>query len=149
MAKNEKEKFRKCVVCKIKPASPRYSKCHSCIKRKSIERDPVRYCFINLKANAKKRGKEFTLTLEFFRQFCRATNYIQNKGTTSESYSIDRIDNEKGYTPDNIRILTLSDNSKKHTKKLVFDWERTKDFTVISLSPIPDSEQIFYHLANL
>jgi hypothetical protein len=103
--------------------------CSTCRSRKSRQKNPVKYCYNNLKHNAKRRGIEFALTLEEFIQFCHETNYLAGKGRTKASYSIDRIDNNKGYTLDNIRVITLSENSKKGNKKLEYDW-RTKTATV-------------------
>lgn len=96
--------------------------CSTCRARKWRERNPVKYCYSNLKSNSKRRGIEFELTYEEFVQFCYATNYIAGKGRTKTSYSIDRIDNTKGYTLDNIRILTVSENARKGDKNLVYDW---------------------------
>ena len=72
------------------------------------------YC--NLKANAKRRGKEFSLTFEQFRDFAIKTDYHQKKGVEKESFHIDRIDEEKGYSIDNIQVLTNSQNVKKYVK---------------------------------
>ena len=92
--------------------------CHKHRKRFQKENNPIAYCFNLLKCNAKRRGKDFSLTLEQFTQFCAETNYIELKGKTGKSASIDRIDHLKGYHIDNIQILSLSDNSKKqHTDK--------------------------------
>ena len=66
---------------------------------------PLEYAYQTTKDNAKRRGKEFTLTLEQFKRFCRKTNYITGKGRTKTSYSIDRIENHKGYTINNTRWL--------------------------------------------
>ena len=66
--------------------------------------------------NAKRRGKEFTITLEEFTQFCKETNYIAGAGRSSASYHIDRIDETKGYSIDNIQTLTNAENSKKYLK---------------------------------
>ena len=90
---------------------------------------PLEYAYQTTKDNAKRRGKEFTLTLEQFKRFCRKTNYITGKGRTKTSYSIDRIENHKGYTINNIQILPLSENSKKGCKVLEYDW-RTRTATV-------------------
>lgn len=68
-----------------------------------------------MRSNAKRRNKVFTLTLEQFKQFCEETDYINKRGKTGKSASIDRIDNNKGYEIGNIRILTLSENSAKWT----------------------------------
>lgn len=78
----------------------------------------VKYSYSNLKSNAKRRGKEFTLTLEEFEKFAIETEYIWKKGKTGKSLSIDRKDNTKGYTLENIRAISLSENSKKFTKQL-------------------------------
>lgn len=115
--------------------------------RRYRAKNPIRYAYHNLKSNSKRRGKEFDLTFEQFKEFCYKTNYIQGKGITKDSYSIDRKDNDKGYTIDNIRILTVSENSKKGNKQLVFDWdyeERRGYFKVTQYtSPEPDPENPF------
>jgi hypothetical protein len=71
------------------------------------------YTYSLLKQNAKMRGKEFTLTLDEFKQLCIETNYLELKGKNKKSASIDRIGHKKGYSFDNIQILTLSANSQK------------------------------------
>lgn len=97
--------------------------CTTCHVRNHRKKDPIRYAYQTLKDNSKRRGKEFTLTLEEFKTFCVHTDYITGKGKSKESYSIDRVDNTKGYTIDNIRVITLSENSKKKTKILEYDYE--------------------------
>jgi hypothetical protein len=74
---------------------------------------PFKYAYTTLKCNAKRRGKEFTLTLYEFICFCHETNYIGYKGKKGTCLSIDRIDQNKGYTFDNIQPLSLSENTKK------------------------------------
>ena len=71
------------------------------------------YFYTKLKANAKQRGKEFTLTKEEFEAFCNETKYLELKGKSADSYTIDRIDASKGYSIDNIQILTLRANGLK------------------------------------
>ena len=97
--------------CRNEPA-PRRSICHKCKSRREKENNPAFYYYNLLRCNAKRRGKEFILTLTEFKQFCEETNYIQLKGKTSKSMSIDRINSSKGYSIDNIRVLSLSENSK-------------------------------------
>jgi hypothetical protein len=132
----------KCPCCRKKPVAPHRKLCWSCIKKQFAESDPVRYCYVVLKNNAKRRGKKFTISLSFFRKFCTATDYIQNKGKTSQSYSIDRIDNAKGYTKDNIRILSLSENSRKHTKKLSYDWQHKT--AIVIPAEDTDNDQTYF-----
>jgi hypothetical protein len=104
-------------------------------------KDPLRYSYLNLKHNAKRRGKAFELSFEDFKAFCRETNYLAGKGKTITSYSIDRIDNDKGYVLGNIRILSVSDNAKKGTKKLEYDY-RTKQAWVWEIKPIENMDDM-------
>lgn len=66
-----------------------------------------------LRDNAKRRGKIFELTFEQFETFAIKTQYYKKKGIYSDNYHIDRIDESKGYTIDNIQVLTNSANIKK------------------------------------
>ncbi len=74
------------------------------------EKNPIRYAYHTLKGNAKRRNKEFYLTYSQFRNFCNETGYIEMKGKSATSFSIDRINCEQGYHINNIRVLTLSSN---------------------------------------
>jgi hypothetical protein len=96
----------------------------------------MRYAYDVLKMNAKRRKKPFTITFEYFEKFCIETNYIAGKGRSRKSYSVDRIRNELGYVPGNLRVLTLEDNARKATRKTIlsYDWE-TK-FASIYFTPI-------------
>ena len=114
-----KKPKRKCTTpyCRNK-TTEKY--CHRCKKRIDRERYPERAAYQHLKDNAKRRGKEFDLTFEQFKQFAIETEYITKKGKKKHSLSIDRRDNDKGYTIDNIQVLTLSQNSRK---KIYFDYD--------------------------
>lgn len=87
--------------------------CHACRTKKYRNKYPLRYAYSALKNNAKRRGKQFTLTYAQFAKFCKDTGYIEKKGTSSYCLSVDRIDSEKGYSIDNIRAITVSENSKR------------------------------------
>lgn len=84
----------------------------------------MRYAFITLRNNCKRRGIEFELSFEQFETFAQATRYIAGKGRSKDSYTIDRIDNTKGYVIGNIRVISKSENSKKGTKRLIYDWRQ-------------------------
>lgn len=118
-----------CSVCNSRPRRAKSSKCHTCESRLKRDRDRVKYAFNTLRSNAKRRGHGFDLTLEQFRNFAIETDYIVNKGKTATSYSIDRRENDKGYTLDNIQIMTLADNSRKHTKRVVYEPETRQFYT--------------------
>lgn len=88
--------------------------CYACQKRRYREKNPLRSSFQNLKDNAKRRGKEFSLSFDEFKKFAVKTGYINRKGKSKEGLHIDRIDVNKGYCIDNIQVLTNSDNVKKY-----------------------------------
>lgn len=125
-----------CTVCNKNPPFRKRRQCNTCVSRLHRAKHRVKYAFDTLKSNAKRRGHGFDLTLEQFEKWCVATDYIVGKGKTTESFSVDRIDNNKGYTLDNIRVLSLRDNSRKHTKQVVFE-PMTRTFYTATL---PDDE---------
>lgn len=75
---------------------------------------PIRAAYHTLKYNARRRGKEFTLTLEQFTEFAVETKLLTKRGVKATSYTIDRIDTSKGYTMDNIQVMTRRANSIKN-----------------------------------
>lgn len=87
--------------------------CAKHYKRLRRWKDPVAYAYSVTKCNARRRGKDFDISLEDWRTFCAATGYVEAKGRKASAASIDRIDNSRGYTLDNIRVISLSDNSRK------------------------------------
>lgn len=129
-----------CQTCKYKKVLPNRSLCGACKTKKYRANNSLKAAFDALKHNAKRRKHEFDLTLAQFTQFAIATDYIKMKGITINSYSIDRIDNTKGYTIANIRILSVSDNSKKFTKKVVYDAQSREFFTVTLPDSLTDKE---------
>lgn len=98
--------------CKNKKAD-RDRFCHKHRKRYQKETNPISYHYNMLRSNARRRGKEFTITKEDFAEFCEETNYLELKGKSKDSASIDRIDPSKGYIKGNLQILTLGQNSAK------------------------------------
>ena len=84
--------------------------------RRYRERNPVAYAYSNLKQNARRRGKDFSLTLAEFEEFCTATNYLKGSGRSATCYHVDRIDETKGYSRDNIQLLTNAENSRKYVR---------------------------------
>lgn len=113
LSKKNKGVFCCACRCKNKPVEKLGGLCpkHYWQKRRKI--DPV-YCRYNqFKGNAKKRGKDFTITLEEFRKFCQRTGYLIVKGRRGQNATIDRRCNAHGYHIWNIQILTLSQNASK------------------------------------
>lgn len=80
-------------------------------------------------ARAKRRGLECTLTLEdiVLPDLCPVFNVPFIYGDVDWTYSIDRRDNSKGYTKDNIMIMSNKANRLKNNASLA-DLEQLIDF---------------------
>lgn len=123
--------MKKCKTkyCKRKARSGK-SICTTCDKKAWRKKFPMKAAFQTLRHNATRRGKPFSLTFAQFEKFCYETKYMAGKGRSSVSFTIDRVDNSKGYTADNIQMITKGENSRKKAKILMYDW-RTKYATVV------------------
>lgn len=89
-------------------------------KRKSERiNNPILVRLRGVKARAKRQGREFTITVDDFQQLptlCPILgielNYDNDKQEDS-SPSFDRIDNNKGYIPGNVQIISWKANNLK------------------------------------
>lgn len=109
--------------------------------KKWAKNNPMRYTFNNLKQNAKRRGKEFSLTFDQFKEFAIETDYMLGKGRTRTSLHIDRDREEEGYHIDNIKVLENHKNVKKYQKSLHYDFDhkgKPENFTFEPLDSNPD-----------
>ncbi len=88
--------------------------CRKCINLGFAERHPLRYVYNNWKNNARRRGIEFTVTLEQFTKFAEKNNYVRKRGRTPKSMTIDRIVEGEGYHANNIQAITLTENIYKY-----------------------------------
>jgi hypothetical protein len=97
----------------------RSASCRACKKRQHREKvsaDPVKEKYKGHRATAKKRGHFSSLTLEQFRVLARVTT-CEMCGTTlntevkrslamsNNAWTLDRVDNSKGYVEGNIGVL--------------------------------------------
>jgi hypothetical protein len=98
-------------------------RCNTCQTRICRKNNPVRYAYDTLKANARRRGKPFTITFEQFWEFCYEYPYMAGKGRSGVSFGIDCIIAEKGYVPGNLQLLSNRENSRKGKRVLMYDWE--------------------------
>lgn len=119
-----------CIDCQSKFAAPGRNICYSCKQARYKRANPVKYAYRKLRANASRRGKRFELTLDEFREFCQKTKYLVGKGRSKESYHIDRINPSRGYTKDNIQVLTNSENIKKHLSYMYDPYKKKMEFWV-------------------
>lgn len=100
-----------------KPCPPGRKSCGRCRGREWAERYPLKYAFRNLRGNAKRRGIPFLLTLAEFEKFAIESEYITHRGRTALGYTIDRIDETRGYEVGNIQVLTNSENVRKENAR--------------------------------
>lgn len=81
-------------------------------------KDPVRYLYNQAKYRAKQRGHEFDIDLGDLEipDVCPVFGiplFFTEGGRTDNSYSIDRIDNSKGYVKGNVRVISFRANQMK------------------------------------
>lgn len=83
--------------------------------RRYRENDPIAYYIRTKRAESKKKGLEFRLTKEdlVIPEVCPVFKTPFLKGTKF-AMSIDRIDNTKGYIPNNIQIMSRLANTMKN-----------------------------------
>ena len=100
--------------CKSKPCARKRGLCHKHyhIHRRII--DPVYDRYVNFRGNAKKRCKDFTITLEQFRDWCNEKGYIIKRGYRGKNCTVDRIRNWEGYHIGNIQLITNMANIRKY-----------------------------------
>lgn len=123
-------KYRKCKTPSCNNwARPDGKDCNSCHSRKA---NPIRKAFRMLRHNSKRRGIPFNLTFEQFRAFAIETDYIRGRGKKQKSYTIDRIEPDKGYTAGNLQVLTNQSNSIKNKTLEKYFAERDVHWFVIT-----------------
>jgi len=120
LAKKKQGKSCCAYGCNNEPVYKKGGLCHKHYKRKRRALDPVGVRYNMFKTNALKRNKDFEISLEEFRNFCKETGYIINKGYRGFAATIDRIDNSKGYSMDNIQIMSMMANINKYNNHDVF-----------------------------
>lgn len=128
LSESKKKRGQYCCAyaCRNKPVAKLGGLCYKHYRRRVRERDPV-YCrYNNFKGNAKKRKKDFTITLSEFRAFCNRTGYIIKKGRRGQNATIDRRCNAQGYHIWNIQLLSNSENARKG-QRYNEDKDRFKD----------------------
>jgi len=113
-AKKEKGLYCCAHGCKSTPCKKKKGLCHKHYAIYRRQKDPVYDRFVNFKGNALRRGKEFSITLAEFRQWCEEKGYIITKGQRGFRATVDRINNKRGYHIDNIQLLTMKANIAKY-----------------------------------
>lgn len=101
-------------ACKSKPCAKKRGLCHKHYAIYRRQKDPIYDRYVNFKGNALRRCKEFSITLEQFRNFCQETGYIIKKGYRGKNCTVDRIRNWKGYHIGNLQLITNMANIRKY-----------------------------------
>jgi hypothetical protein len=87
-------------------------------EKRSRREDPRSAMVRNAKYRALKKGREFTITKEDFEipKTCPVLGlpiFVSDERLSDNSPTIDRVDNSKGYTKDNIMCISFKANSLK------------------------------------
>jgi hypothetical protein len=110
-----------CVTCGHSKPTLNNTRCFKCY---SLHKLPLKIkIFINEKERAKKSGIEFSIEEEdiIIPDFCPIfkIKLQENKGLSKyNSYSLDRIDNTKGYIKGNIHVISFKANSIKNNSTI-------------------------------
>ena len=87
------------------------------VRSKAFKKDPQAYLYMVAKSRAKQKKIEFSIDLEdiFIPSHCPITGkeLIKTNGYSPDSMSLDRVDNEKGYIKNNVRVISRWANLKK------------------------------------
>lgn len=88
-----------------------------CAKHRNQQQNENNMCRVtyrHLKYSAKVRNKPFTITYEYFEQWCNETGYLAIKGRGAGFYTVDRIKQELGYEPGNLQVKEHTQNIRKY-----------------------------------
>jgi hypothetical protein len=83
--------------------------CAKCKIRHWNERHPLERAFHNLRSHARERGKDFSLTIEQFKEFADKTDYMKRKAEAADKMFASLV----ALMNNELKI----ENENKHTKK--------------------------------
>lgn len=114
---------RECTGCgEIFEITSRMTLCKKCNSNRVKSQTPEWRMWQRAKQRCKNSGREFTLLCSdiVIPDVCPILGMPINmnsgrSGAYKNSPSLDRIDNEKGYTPDNIQVISQKANAMKHS----------------------------------
>lgn len=102
--------------CRSRRGGP-HRLCHAHRMAKWRAENPIKSQFNILRDSARKRRIEFSLTFEQFKSMCMSTNYHEQSGCEAHCLQVDRVDAVRGYSIDNIQIITTSENTAKGNRE--------------------------------
>tara|TARA_R110000868_G_C10393931_1_gene720646 strand:- start:26 stop:442 length:417 start_codon:yes stop_codon:yes gene_type:complete len=84
--------------------------------------DPQHYLWYVARTRSRQKGTEFTISKEdvIIPEFCPILNIVLSKGDgyLPNAMSLDRVDNDKGYIPGNVRVISRRANLMKSSLTL-------------------------------
>ena len=115
------ETHRECTECgKMFLKTSGMTLCKQCNSNRVKSYRPETRMYQRAKQRAKKNGREFTITVDdiVIPDYCPVLGFEINvnsgrPGAYHNSPSLDRIDNSRGYTPDNIQVISQRANAMK------------------------------------
>jgi hypothetical protein len=108
---------KRCVEPNCYNDAPKGRLCSKHQTRRWRANNVIRNSYNSLRAHARERFISFDITWNYWKEFCERTRYHELKGTGAEDMSIDRPNSLRGYTDDNIRMLSVRDNTfKQHNE---------------------------------
>lgn len=126
---------KKCETKFCRRAAAKGRFCHRCEHANRKANNPYAYWLGVNRRNARRRGKNWEISLEYWVQWCDETGYLALKGRYKNDLSIDCKINELGYVDGNLKPLTVSDNAKKGVKRVVWNYV-TRQWDVIPPPPL-------------
>lgn len=124
-----------CIDCNTNESAKGRKICNRCKNRRYETKYPIKVAYHRLKGHAKERGKEFSISFEYFSQFCVEVDYIAKRGRSSTSLHIDRKDEHLGYIEGNLQALENADNIRKYKRWKGLNEKGKSEFEVVTIKP--------------
>lgn len=113
--------MRRCKECKAREARSGRYYCPTCANRRWRAAHPVEHMYYMIRASALRCEIPITIKRWQWVLWCRWHGLTHRGGLKGDSWTIDRVDASRGYSLDNIQLMTMRENSRKaRTEDLPF-----------------------------
>lgn len=117
----ESDTHRQCSRCRcVFKKSSKMTLCHTCNTKRVVDNSPEWKMWQRAKQRAKRLNREFDLEVKdvTIPDVCpilgiRLVVHKGKSGAFADSPSLDRVDNSRGYTKDNVRVISQRANQMK------------------------------------
>lgn len=132
------------LCCRVKGCKTERAKDRSLCGKHRIrlwrKRNPTRNAFNQVRSKARQRKIEFDLSFDDFKVLCEESGYVEGKGRRSECLSLDRQDPDKGYTVENIEVITYGENCSKGAYERWVDLPSGKRVRFYQIAAMTDAQ---------